>query len=180
MDDILLLTKAMNFAAQKHTSQRRKGEAAEPYINHPIEVATELAINGAPLNAIVAALIHDTVEDTGTSEEEIVREFGQNIADIVNEVSDDKTLPKAVRKQLQIEHAAHASAEAKQLKMGDKISNLRAILTSPPAGWEVKEKLEYFNWAKKVVDNCRGVNAGLEASFDEVYKRGIKAFKPAA
>jgi len=182
MNDIQFLTKAMNFVAQKHIDQRRKGERAEPYINHVIEVAGLVAEHTRGKNpiAVIAALCHDTIEDTKTTYEELVREFGENVADIVRETTDDKSLPKHVRKQLQIEHASHASDEAKMVKMADKISNLRSILTSPPPDWSTERKLEYFNWAKKVVDNCRSANAGLAACFDETYQRGIKVFRPAA
>jgi len=180
VNDIQFLTKAMNFAAQKHVNERRKGERQEPYINHLTEVSEMLAANGASLETIVAGILHDTIEDTETAHEELVREFGENVADIVKEVSDDQTLPWQERNRLQIEHALHASDAAKQVKMADKISNLCAILRTPPVGWSVKRKLEYFNFSKKVVDNCRGVNPGLEACFDDVYKRGIKALKLAA
>lgn len=182
MNETLLLTKALNFAAQKHIDQRRKGERAEPYINHLTEVGELLAkfTSGADPVLVAAGFLHDTIEDTKTTYEELVRAFGENVADIVRETTDDKSLPKAERKRLQIEHAAHASDAAKQVKMADKISNLRAILTSPPQDWSAERKLEYFHWAKKVVDNCRSANAGLAACFDDVYKQGVKAFRPAA
>jgi guanosine-3',5'-bis(diphosphate) 3'-pyrophosphohydrolase len=182
VNDIQLLTKAMNFAAQKHIDQRRKGEAAEPYLNHLTEVAALLAefTKGTDPVVVAAGILHDTIEDTQTTREELVREFGENVADIVCEATDDKSLHWAERKRQQIIHAAHASAEAKQIKMADKISNLRAILNSPPKGWDAERKLNYFIWAKKVVDNCRGANAGLAACFDDIYQRGVKAFGPAA
>ena len=174
-----VITKAMNFAAQKHADQRRKGAKQEPYINHVTEVAWLLAehTGGEDAELIAAGLLHDTIEDTKTTHAELVREFGQNIADIVMEVSDDKSLPKAERKRLQIEHAPHASEKSRLLKIADKAANLRAILESPPEGWSQKRKAEYFNWAKAVVDGCRGLNKGLEENFDAIYKRGIKSFK---
>jgi guanosine-3',5'-bis(diphosphate) 3'-pyrophosphohydrolase len=178
MNDIALLTKAFDFSAHKHVDQRRKGENAEPYINHPIEVANLLAENGASLNTILGGILHDTIEDTGTTHEELKRAFGENIADIVRECTDDKSLPKAERKRLQAENALHKSDEARQIKIADKISNLRSILTSPPDGWTDKRKQEYFDWAKSVVDNCRGLNKGLEEEFDRTYKRGMAVFKP--
>ena len=180
MDDIILITKAMNVAAQKHTDQRRKGANDEPYINHPAEVGHLLAVNGADAVTIAAGYLHDTVEDTETSHEEILREFGENISDIIKEVTDDKSLPKAERKRLQLEHAKHASPAAKQVKIADKTSNLRSLFRAPPKDWDDKRKLEYINWSKAVVDNCRGVNAKLEACFDEAYTRVVKSLKPAA
>ena len=172
------LTKAMLFAAKKHTDQRRKGERAEPYVNHLIEVAELLAshTDGKNTDLICAGILHDTIEDTGTKYEELVREFGENVADIVRECTDDKSLPKAERKRLQIENAPHKSDAAKMVKMADKISNLRSILDSPPPDWDLVRKQQYFDWAKKVVDGCRGVNAGLEGEFDNTYKKGAKAF----
>lgn len=174
MADLQKLTRAMSFAAQKHTDQRRKGARAEPYINHLVEVVDLLVqhTGGQDIDLLCAGMLHDTVEDTDTTKEELVRAFGENVADIVMECTDDKHLPKETRKRLQVEHAPHKSDAAKMVKMADKISNLRAILTSPPPDWSEQRKQEYFTWAKAVVDGCRGVNAGLEKEFDSVYKKG--------
>ena len=172
------LTRALLFAAKKHTDQRRKGERAEPYVNHLIEVADLVAqfTDGKNADVLCAAVLHDTIEDTNTKYEELVKEFGQNVADIVQECTDDKSLPKAERKRLQVEHAPHKSDAAKLVKTADKISNLRAILDSPPPDWSLTRKQEYFTWAKAVVDGLRGVNAGLEGEFDKVYARGAQKF----
>jgi (p)ppGpp synthase/HD superfamily hydrolase len=172
------LTRAMLFAAKKHTDQRRKGERAEPYVNHLIEVADLLAqhTDGKNTDLICAGILHDTIEDTGTKYEELKKEFGENVADIVKECTDDKSLPKQERKRLQIVNAPHKSDEAKMVKMADKISNLRSILDSPPPDWDLSRKQQYFDWAKQVVDGCRGVNAALEMEFDNTYSRGVKTF----
>jgi len=175
LNDLQLITKAFNFAAERHADQRRKGAKAEPYINHPAEVAAILAEHGADAVLIAAAILHDTIEDVGVTYAELAWEFGSFVADVVQEVTDNKTLPKQVRKQLQIEHAAHASPRAKMLKIADKIANLKALLASPPADWAAARIAEYFEWAKKVVDNCRGVNPGLEDAFDKVYVQKGKA-----
>ncbi len=174
------ITKAMLFAARKHADQRRKGANEEPYVNHLAEVSELLArhTNGADTDLVVAGLLHDTLEDTKTSYEELVREFGENVADIVRECTDDKSLPKAERKRLQILHAPHKSAQARLVKIADKISNLNSILNSPPKDWDNQRKLEYFEWSKKVVDGCRGINAGLEKEFDTVQALGLQRFKP--
>jgi (p)ppGpp synthase/HD superfamily hydrolase len=176
------LSKALLFAAKKHTDQRRKGERAEPYVNHLIEVVDLLAqhTDGKNADLLCAGALHDTIEDTGTKYEELKREFGENVADIVRECTDDKSLPKAERKRLQAANAPHKSDNAKMVKMADKTSNLRSILESPPPDWTLERKLEYFTWAKSVVDGCRGVNAGLEGEFDRTYKQGMKTFGLAA
>lgn len=173
-----LLSKALLFAAKKHTDQRRKGERAEPYVNHLIEVVDLLATHTGGTDGVLlaAGALHDTIEDTNTKYDDLKREFGENIADIVQECTDDKSLPKAERKRLQVEHAPHKSDRAKMVKMADKISNLRSILDSPPPDWSETRKREYFNWAKDVIDGCRGVNAGLEKEFDETYKKGAQKF----
>lgn len=163
---------AVAFAAQKHRDQRRKDASASPYINHPIALANVLA-NEAGLDdprTLVAAILHDTIEDTETTSVELVKLFGQEIADIVLEVTDDKTLPKEDRKRLQIEHAPHISRRAKLVKLADKICNLRDMANSPPARWGLKRKQAYFDWAKAVVDGLRGVHPELERLFDEAYK----------
>ena len=166
-----LVLSCLAFAAHKHRDQRRKDEEASPYINHPIAVANVLANEGHVHDdaVICAALLHDTIEDTETTPEELRKAFGNEIADIVLEVSDDKSLPKGERKRLQIEHARSLSDKAKLVKLADKISNLRDISQQPPAGWDLSRKQEYFEWAKAVVDRLRGTNAPLEAAFDKAY-----------
>jgi (p)ppGpp synthase/HD superfamily hydrolase len=171
------LMRALDFAARKHRDQRRKGADAEPYINHPAEVARLVAdaTEGADPACALAALLHDTIEDTETTREELAREFGEEVAAIVVEVTDDKRLPKAERKRLQVENAPHKSARAKLIKIADKTSNLRAITASPPVTWDDRRKREYFRWAARVVDGCRGVNPRLEAAFDEAHRAGLEA-----
>lgn len=170
MSNFRILT-AANFAAQRHSQQRRKGVLQEPYVNHLIEVAEILAGVGAEEILLTAALLHDCVEDAGVSRDELQQHFGSEVAELVLEVSDDKSLPKARRKELQVEKASSKSEGAKMLKIADKISNLRALLTSPPQDWEEQRIIEYFHWAKRVVDGCRGVNPRLDALFDETFSR---------
>ncbi|KAA8769471.1 HD domain-containing protein [Burkholderia pseudomallei] len=165
------LVAAIAFAADKHRNQRRKDREASPYINHPIALANVLA-NEAGVEderVLIAAVLHDTIEDTETTEQELLRLFGKDVADIVTEVTDDKSLPKAERKRLQVEHAGHISRRAKLVKLADKICNLRDIAKSPPADWSLERKQEYFDWAKDVVDGLRGAHPGLEANFDAAY-----------
>ena len=164
---------ALEFAAQKHRDQRRKDAEASPYINHPIALAQVLAAEGgvADIEVLAAALLHDTIEDTDTTGEELQREFGGRIAAIVAEVTDDTALPKADRKRLQIEHAATLSREAKLVKLADKICNLRDMAEHPPASWDLARRREYFDWAKAVIDRLRGVHPKLEAAFDAAFAR---------
>jgi guanosine-3',5'-bis(diphosphate) 3'-pyrophosphohydrolase len=171
--DLALLTRAAAFAADKHRDLRRKDIDAPPYINHPIAVANTLAAEAGVDDKIVlaAALLHDTIEDTGTTEGELEAAFGAEVTGVVVEVTDNKALPKAERKRLQVEHAPHLSLRAKLVKLADKISNLRDISTSPPADWSLERKREYFDWAKRVVDGMRGSHARLEALFDQEYQR---------
>ena len=162
------ILRAIAFAAEKHRHQRRKDVHASPYINHPIELARLLASEGgvADLDVLCAAALHDTIEDTNTTADELRREFGSTVASIVEEVTDDKNLTKAERKRLQVEHAAHISRKAKLVKLADKICNVRDILAAPPAGWSAARRHEYIDWAVAVVDGLRGVNPALEALFD--------------
>jgi GTP diphosphokinase / guanosine-3',5'-bis(diphosphate) 3'-diphosphatase len=171
---VLKFTRAVQFAAIKHTGQRRKGENAEPYINHLAEVAETLALHteGRDWNLVIAGLLHDTLEDTDTTYDELVAGFGHDVANLVKEVTDDKSLPKAERKRLQIENAPHKSARAKMLKIADKLSNLHSILKSPPKDWPIERKLEYFEWAKRVVEGCQGANSALDKAFKELYDEG--------
>jgi GTP diphosphokinase / guanosine-3',5'-bis(diphosphate) 3'-diphosphatase len=173
MSGLRLVLKAMTFAAEKHRHQRRKDREASPYINHPIDLANILA-NEALIGdevVITAAILHDTVEDTETTPDEIAREFGDEVGAIVAEVTDDRTLSKHERKRLQVQHAPHASFRAQQLKLADKIANLRDLSRSPPAEWSLERRQEYFEWAKAVVDGLRGRHARLEALFDEAYRQ---------
>lgn len=181
-DDVLALTRALMFAARKHADQRRKGAAAEPYVNHLADVALLVAeaTGGTDVIAVVAALLHDTLEDTPTTREELEREFGPEVAAVVTEVTDDKSLPKAERKRLQVEKAAFKSDRAKLVKVADKTSNLRSILESPPVGWDVARRRDYFEWAHRVVAGCRGVNPRLEDWFDDAYTAGMAGLKDEA
>ncbi len=168
MNPVVELTRAYHFAARKHVDQRRKGEAAEPYVNHLTEVAELVAMaTDGDLDVVIAAILHDTVEDTSATIEELRAAFGPRVAAMVAEVTDDKSLPKAARKALQIEHAAHASVGAKIIKLADKTSNLRSMAVSPPAGWPLERKTEYVAWAREVVDRCRDASAWLAGQFDE-------------
>lgn len=164
------LIKAISFAAEKHKDQRRKDAEASPYINHPISLANILANEGGVINidVLCAAILHDTIEDTETTEQELIDSFGCDIASIVMEVSDDKSLPKEERKRLQIEHAPHSSYAAKLVKLADKISNLRDILESPPADWDVDRKRKYFEWSGEVCNGLRGTNVSLENILDNL------------
>jgi guanosine-3',5'-bis(diphosphate) 3'-pyrophosphohydrolase len=166
--EVLQLLRAATFAAERHRAQRRKDIEASPYINHPLAVATLLAAEGGvtDVDLLVAALLHDTVEDTATSFDDLAEQFGIVVRDLVSEVTDDKSLPKERRKQLQIENAPNKSDRARQLKIADKTCNVRDIDDSSPAGWDHARKFQYLDWAEHVVAGCRGVNAELDRLFD--------------
>ena len=169
--DLKLLLKALQFSALKHKNQRRKDVDASPYINHPISLASILCNEAhiTDVEVICGALLHDTVEDTETRPEELEREFGAMIKNIVMDVTDDMSLERHERKQAQIEHAAHICDKAKLVKLADKISNLRDVSLNPPPDWTLKRRQEYFDWAKKVIDQLRGINPNLESLFDVAY-----------
>ncbi|MGZ5276052.1 MAG: HD domain-containing protein, partial [Caldimonas sp.] len=154
-------------------AQRRKDVEASPYINHPIALARILTVEGGidDTQTLIAAVLHDTVEDTDTTFEEIQAIFGKKVADVVREVTDDTTLLKADRKRLQIEHAPHMSRRAALVKLADKTSNLRDVASNPPHGWPIERKREYFDWAKAVVDGLPPVSKRLRAAFDEAYSK---------
>ncbi len=169
--DVGRLLRAISFAAEKHRHQRRKDKHASPYINHPIELASLLSSVGGVDDIVVlqAAILHDTVEDTDTSYEELVVQFGRTVADVVMEVTDDKALEKAQRKALQIEHAPGASAAAALVKLADKTCNLRDVVSAPPEHWTLERRREYFDWARQVVDGLPRVSAPLLAAFDAAF-----------
>ena len=165
--------KAAHFAAEKHSGQRRKGATAEPYINHLLEVAELVsgALAEPDTNLVIAALLHDTIEDAGVTKEELEQAFGADVAELVAELTDDKTLPKAERKRLQVVNAPKKSVRAAVVKIADKMSNLRGILSSPPTDWSVQRRREYFDWARQVVDALTLPNQKLKAEFDKLYRQ---------
>jgi len=173
---------ALKFAADKHSRQRRKDSDATPYINHPIAVAEVLTRVGGVTDSatLQAAFLHDTIEDTQTTPEELDKHFGQEVRSLVEELTDDKSLPKQERKRLQIEHAPHLSPRAKQIKIADKICNLQDITATEPADWPLQRKRDYFDWAEKVVAGCRGCNPQLERCFEAVLKERRLALQTAA
>jgi guanosine-3',5'-bis(diphosphate) 3'-pyrophosphohydrolase len=170
------LLQAVNFAADKHRDQRRKNVEASPYINHPIQVAELIARIGEvdDLVVLMAAVLHDTVEDTETSLNELENVFGLEVSDLVAEVTDDKSLSKAQRKKEQVKHTATMTDRAKLIKLADKTCNIRDVAHSPPQDWDLQRRKEYLDWASEVIDGCRGTNAHLERYFDESMQRATE------
>ena len=177
-----VVMRAAQFAAERHKSQRRRGAAREPYVNHLLEVAALLAAatDGRDPDLVVAGLLHDLIEDQGVSADDIARQFGVAVAALVLEVTTDKSLPETERGRLQIAHAAHKSPRARMLRIADLVSNLRALRQSPPADWSVERQREYFRWAHDMVAAGRGLSPRLDAAFDEAYAAGPVAPSTAA
>ena len=178
MKELVLILQAADAAARWHVHQRRKGAAQEPYINHLLEVASLVAeaTDGSDQAVVMAALLHDAVEDAGVTAETIANKFGNHVADIVLEVTDDKLLPKAERKRLQVINAPKKSREAKLIKLADKTSNVRAVADSPAPDWSVERRLEYVEWARSVVAGPRGTSLWLEEQFDEAARKAEASF----
>lgn len=176
---VAAILKALHFAAEKHRDQRRKDVEASPYINHPIEVAELLARVGRVTDLVIlqSAILHDTIEDTKTTPEELEAAFGAEVRYVVQEVTDDKTLQKEERKQLQIDHAHHLSERAKQIKIADKISNVLGVTQKPPADWSLERRQKYLAWTKEVVKGCRGCNAPLESFYDQILNQGLRVLR---
>lgn len=173
IDGTGLVLRAARFAARKHRDQRRKGVDGEPYINHPLDVAHVLWAEGDVHDpeVIAAALLHDTLEDTQTTLLELRGEFGERIASLVAEATDERSLDWRSRKKLQVSRARTASEGARLVKLADKICNLRSLLASPPASWSVDRQRAYFDWARMVIESMRGTHRDLESRFDEVYRQ---------
>jgi (p)ppGpp synthase/HD superfamily hydrolase len=177
MNDLVRVMKAADAAARWHVDQRRKGAAQEPYLNHLLEVASLVceATGGEEPDLVIAALLHDAVEDVGATREQVAQQFGDKVAGIVMEVTDDKSLPKAERKLRQVASAGHKSREAKMIKLADKTSNLRTISVSPAPDWSVQRRLDYVQWARDVVAQVRGVSPWLEQQFDAAAEQAIRS-----
>lgn len=173
------MLQAARFAAERHTGHFRKGSRREPYINHPIEVAEMIAEIGGvdDVDILAAAILHDTVEDVGVTKEELIEHFGEAVCSYVLEVTDDKSLEKAERKQKQIEHAPHLSVGAKTIKIADKISNVTDVVEDPAEHWPLERRQDYIKWAENVVAGLRGANTTLEEKFDEVVKHAREQLK---
>ena len=174
---LLRLLQALDFAAMKHRDQRRKGAEASPYINHAIRVARLLAEVGGIEDAVTlqAAILHDTIEDTKTTPQELAAVFGEEVSRIVLEVTDDKRLPKRERMRLQIEHAVRLSPPARAIKIADKIANVRDVVGAPPSGWSAEQRVGYVEWAARVVEGCRGANTPLEECWDGALTQARRA-----
>ncbi len=171
-----LFLKALRFAAYQHRNQRRKGGSQVPYINHPIAVTDILWQTGGvrDITTLVAALLHDTIEDTDATPEAVREQFGDEVLSLVLEVTDDKSLPKAERKRLQVVNAPHKSPRARQIKLADKINNVKEISDDPPGDWSLERRQEYLSWTKQVIDGLRGENPALEARYDQVLAEARK------
>jgi guanosine-3',5'-bis(diphosphate) 3'-pyrophosphohydrolase len=177
MKEWIKVLRAADAAARWHVHQRRKGAAQEPYINHLLEVAMLVAeaTNGEDPELVAAALLHDAIEDQEVPRSVIAEAFGESVAGLVEEVTDDKNLEKHERKRLQVEHADQKSKRAKILKLADKTSNLRAIAASPPPDWSVKRRLEYVKWARLVSNGLSGVSQCLEEEFEQAAKEAERS-----
>eukprot|EP00744_Colponema_vietnamica_P015060 GILI01021091.1.p2 GENE.GILI01021091.1~~GILI01021091.1.p2 ORF type:complete len:183 (-),score=54.72 GILI01021091.1:134-682(-) len=169
------LLKAVNFAAKKHSDQRRKDPQQTPYINHPIGVAMQLWDAGVTdIVTLQAAVLHDTVEDTDTTFEEIEAEFGKEVRDVVAEVTDDTSLSSEERKERQVMSSAGKSPRAKLVKLSDKLYNLRDLLRALPVGWTTERSNKYFEVSWRIVHGLRGSNAVLESQLDEAFARAAE------
>ncbi|XP_020821065.1 guanosine-3',5'-bis(diphosphate) 3'-pyrophosphohydrolase MESH1 [Phascolarctos cinereus] len=174
--DAALLLEAADFAARKHREQRRKDPEETPYINHPIGVARILTHEAGvtDITVLQAALLHDTVEDTNTTLEEVEEHFGAEVRGIVDEVTDNKALPKLERKRLQVENASQSSRGAKLVKLADKLYNLRDLNRSTPKGWSEQRVQEYFEWAAQVVKGLQGTSPQMESALQKLFQeRGL-------
>lgn len=170
--DLALIFSALEFAAYKHRNQRRLNPEASPYINHPIQLAQVLTSHGVTDTAtLCAAILHDTIEDTDTTADELRAQFGDEITALVLEVTDDTSLPYLARKQAQIDKAARSSDKAKLIKLADKICNISDLASAPPTNWTPKRVVEYFEWSYQVVGQIRDAHDGLVESFDLAYSR---------
>ena len=176
VSEIPKILDAASFAAERHAGQKRKGRDGQPYINHLLEVADLLATVGRieDEEILAAGLLHDTVEDSHATLGELSEKFGRRVAGFVEELTDDMSLPKPERKRKQVEHAPHMSPEAKQIKIADKISNIRDVIENPPEGWSTERRREYIEWGEEVVEGLRGTNKELEAFFDSLVERAKK------
>ena len=168
--DTARLLIALRFAAERHRGQRRKGADHRPYIEHPIDVATTLATVAGitDVELLSAALLHDVVEDTPTSLNELETRFGRTVRDLVAEVTDDESLPSSEQKRLQVVRAPGLSHGARLIRIADKLCNVRDIVLNPPPSWSLERRRAYFDWTKQVVDAVRGTHAALEQEFDDV------------
>ena len=165
--DLPLLFRALRFAADHHRDDRRKGAGASPYINHPIAVASELVDAGVvDPEVLAAALLHDTVEDTWATPDDIEAEFGPRVRTLVDAVTDDKSLRSRERKRLQVVHAPDLDPDAKLIKIADKTANVHDVGHDPPASWSVERRQEYLDWTERVVAGCRGHSPALERRYD--------------
>lgn len=175
-DDTALLLSAIAFAADRHRTKRRKDKDETPYINHPVDVASRLANTGGvqDIDVLVAAVLHDTIEDTHTTAAELEQAFGGRVRGLVQEVTDDKNVEKQERKRRQAEHAPHLSPPAKLIKLADQTSNVTDIALTPPYDWPIEDKRDYVDWAERVAAGCRGVNTALDAAFVEALQRARK------
>ncbi len=174
IEDFSPFISALKFGAHKHRYQKRKDAEQTPYFNHPIEVAELLwrVGNVRDISVLTAALLHDVIEDTETTHEDIETNFGARVLSLVLEVSDDKSLPKETRKELQVKHASGLSPGARLIKIADKICNVRDVTHSPPPEWSFRRRMEYLDWAERVVKAMNGCNENLEEEFYRILREG--------
>lgn len=168
------LIQMLSYASEKHKNQRRQGVNKTPFINHPIEVCRILSEVGGVTDEdiLCSCLGHDLIEDANVTFEDLEMLFGIRVANMVQECSDDKSLPKQERKRLQIIHTKTISDDAKLIKLADKIANMQSVLNDPP-NWPLERKIKSFDWSYEVVGWIQGLNPALEEMFADVYAQKI-------
>ena len=169
-----LIEEAEAFARKNHEGQVRKGEAQEPYITHVADVASRVKRYGGSEIAIIGAWLHDVVEDCDPEIEDIENMFGKEVASVVAEVTDNKSLTKENRKLLQVENASHKSESACLIKWADKTCNLISIAASPPP-WPDERKQEYVDWAKAVTSQLPFSTPVAIREFDDAVELALSA-----
>ncbi|MEK7560445.1 MAG: HD domain-containing protein [Patescibacteria group bacterium] len=176
-----LVTEAEAFARTVHADQIRPNRAQEPYVAHLQEVAELVRTSGGSDEEVAAAWLHDSVEDTSVTIEEVIARFGEEVANIVDGMTDPPEfdgLPTLERKTRQAERVRVKIFGVKRVKIADQTSNLRSVAVDPPVKWDRQKCLDYIEGARRIAVGCYGISAYLDLEFQKAYRRAFQEHAP--
>jgi len=158
------------FATEKHKSQVRSNEKKTPYIIHPIEVADLVMKIGHVYDkdVLITALLHDVMDDTQTTYEQITSLYGTKVSSYLEEMTSKQGLSLKEQKKQQIMQAFRQNPSVAIIKLSDKLSNLKTLATSPPPSWSRDRIDQYFQWAQTVIENLPESNQLLKKAVKNV------------
>jgi (p)ppGpp synthase/HD superfamily hydrolase len=166
------LFEALEYASKLHKDQRRKGNGGSPYVNHLIEVASLLSrvAEVTDHEVIIAAILHDVLEDTEAREGDIFDRFGGTVLAYVKHVTDDKLLSLEKRRIAQLKSIENSSSQIQLIKLADHCSNIASL----PPSWDRARLESYISWSHSIAVHCYSASEELAKVYKKRYDSALE------